>query len=181
MRRGGDGMGWDGTYLERLFVVLDMITVNVMVRANGLSQLGAGDHTRTGRGGTAREQHDAGAGRREVALEHTRGDAEGNTSASLSTLVVGYRPRVSLEPFEDAGEGVFDLANREEEAGVTWQRGSSSSTASRGARHRSGSHVVGGGMDAEHVLDLLGGVVFGAAEDVGLGALCVAEFVDLCL
>lgn len=162
------------TYLESLFVVLDVVAINVVVRSDGFSELDGGDHARALGGRTAGKEHDAGACAREAGLEKAGGHAEGDAGASLGSLVVGDGPRVSLEALQNAGQTVLALAYGQQEASASGERRG----LSRGARCRSNGGVHGG-VEAKHVLDLLGTVVLGASEHVGLGALGVAQLMDL--
>src|SRR5690606_32600384 len=57
--------------LDGLLIVLDVVPLNIVVRPNGLSEFRANHHTRTLRGRTGREQHDASTGVRERRLQKT--------------------------------------------------------------------------------------------------------------
>lgn len=101
-------------------------------------------------------------------LEERDGDTHGDTSAAERTAVVGDGPRVALQVLENAGE--LELGGRD---GQEEFRGSRSGHGLAGARHRAVGRV-----ETEHVGNLLGGVLLGAAEHVRLGAVGVGKLVN---
>lgn len=123
-------------------------------------------------GRSAGEDHNAATSILEGGLEQTHGDAESNTSASERSLVVGNRPRVTLELFEHVGDLELGLLNGKEEP---------CRRAKRGTRGLLGHVRANSGSKTKHLLDLLRGVFLAAAEHIGLGALGVAELMYLCL
>lgn len=169
--------------LDGTLVVLGVVLVNVVVRSDALTELGGDDHTGAFGGRTTAEEHDASTSVGESGLEHADGDAEGDTGAALATLVVGDGPGVLLEVLEDLGELELALRDGEEEAGSTHLCGSVGWT--RSLRGASGStrsartHGTSARVETKHVLDGLGSILLGAAEDVALGASLVAELVNL--
>lgn len=141
--------------------MLDAVAVNVVVGTDRLLELRADDHTRSfGRGSTSKE-HDATSGVGEGGLKQRSGNAKSNTSATKRPLPLRYRPWVALEVLKDAGELEFALCNGHEELG---------SSRSRHLLSLQWLHGAVGGVETEHVRNLLGLVVLGAAEDVRLGA-----------
>lgn len=166
--------------LDGTLVVLGVVLVNVVVRSDALTELGGDDHTGTFGGRTTAEEHDAGTGVGEGSLEHADGDAEGDTSATLATLVVSDGPGVLLKLLEDLRQLELALRDREEEARGT-HLGSSVGWA-RSLRRATGSARADGtsaGVETKHVLDGFGGVLLGAAEDVALRTGIVAKLMDL--
>lgn len=84
------------TYLDSFLVVLDVVSINIVVRADRLLQLRADDMTRALSGRTTGEDHDASTRVLERGLEQTNGNAKRNTSTSERTLVIRNRPRIAL-------------------------------------------------------------------------------------
>ena len=100
-------------------------------------------------------------------------DAQRYTSAPKRPLVVRDRPRVPSKVLEDARQLELALLDRHQEPRCTKRL--------LGQRLSwTGSSAVLG-RETEHVLNLLLGVVFVAAEDVGLAAFGVPDLVDLSL
>lgn len=113
-------------------------------------------------------------------LEQTDGDREGPAGAPQRPTVVRNRPRVALEPLEDGRQLELALADRHEEpAGAERLLSRRAGSVRRLTRGRwAGDDRPGGGVEAEHVGDLLRTVLLAAPEDVALGAGGVAELVD---
>lgn len=84
------------TYLDGLLKVLDVITIDVVVRANWLLQLGSNDMPGAFSGSTTCEYHDTPTSILERSLEQANRDTKSNARASQCTLVIGNRPRVTL-------------------------------------------------------------------------------------
>jgi len=170
-----DALGQSLVELEGLLVVLDVVAVDVVVGADGLTQLRANHHSRSlGRWATG-EEHDARSGATEAAsLEEASCNTQSNSRTPQRTLVVGHWPGVSLELLERIRELELTLSDGQNEArgggshGGWWLSGSRLHARARG-------HLT----KANHLLDLLGRVVLAAAEDVRLGALGVAQLVHL--
>jgi hypothetical protein len=107
-------------------------------------------------------------------LKETDSNAHRHTRTPLRPPVRRHRPRVLLQVLENGGEAELALANREEEAGGARESGR------RGVGRRStGTTLTGWRSESEHLNDGFGGVLLGTAEDEGLGALGVAELMNL--
>lgn len=141
------------TYLQRFLVIFDIVAINIMVRADGLTQLWSNDHSRTFCSRAAGEQHDPSASILERRLHQSNGDAEGDASASEAAVVVCSGPRVSLKSFQSLGKLEFSSFDREEEP-----RGR--------AAGRLHARPCGRGCESEHFLHLLRSVVLAASEDM---------------
>lgn len=162
------------TYLQGFLIVLDVVAVNVVVRADGLPQLRTDYHAWTLSGGTAAEEHDPTAHVHERSFQQTDRDAKSNTSTPQCTLVVGDRPRVSLKLLKGVGELELALGDREQEACArSTNRHWGSSRLLLHARPRSNL------AQAKHFLDLLGGVLLVASEDVRFSAFGIAKLMNL--
>lgn len=174
------------TYLGGTLKVLDAVTVNVVVRSDGLSKLGTNDHTRSISGRTTREKHYPGtsvgegslssislafvASTAKTHLKQRDSHAQSHTCTPQRPLILIHGPRVPLELLQDVGELEFTSLDRHKELG-----------GSRGGHRLTRAHGLNGavgGVEAEHVGDLLGLVILGTSENVGLGAVGVGEFVD---
>jgi hypothetical protein len=109
----------------------------------------------------------------EIYLKEAHGDTQCNTRASQRTFIIGNRPRVAGQPFQNTSELELALLYREQES-----RGSK-----RLLRHR----LTGSGSSArlraqpKHVLNLLRLVLLSTAENVGFVAFRVPDFVHLSL
>lgn len=164
------------TYLQGLLVVLDVVTVDIVVRADRLSELGTDDHAGTFGSGTTSEEHNAATSILERRLEQTHSDTKSDTSASQASLVASYRPGILLELLEDFRELELALLNGQEEPRGR-SHGHDRAALLAGLLGHARAH---GGVDqTKHLLHLLRIVVLIAAENVGLGALRVADLVDL--
>lgn len=60
----------DMTHLGRTLEVLDAVSVDIVVRSDGLPELWSDDHTGSVRGRSPREQHDPSASVREGGLQY---------------------------------------------------------------------------------------------------------------
>jgi hypothetical protein len=124
-------------------------------------------------GRTTEEGHDTATSILEGSLEQADGDAQGDTSAAEGALVIGHGPWVALHLLEDIGDLELGLLDGQEEAG-SGAKGRTLRLLLRGhARTRGASN------EAQHLLDLLGGVVLVASEHIRLGALGIAKLVHL--
>ena len=63
------GPGREGTYLGCLFEMLDAVPVDIVMRSDRFSELGADDHTGSFGSGTTGKEHDTGPGVREGGLD----------------------------------------------------------------------------------------------------------------
>lgn len=141
--------------------MLDTVPVNIVVGTDGLSQLRRDDHTRSVGGWTSGEQHDSSTSVGErillsallglhTHLEKGNSDSQGDTGTSQRSLVLFDGPRVSLKTFKNVGQLEFTFLNLEQEP-----------------RSRRGGHGLSrsrrgsvGGIETEHIGDLLGLVFF---------------------
>lgn len=173
----GNALGKVLVELESLLVVLDVVAVDIVVRSNGLTELGSNNHTRTlGRRATT-EQHDTGTLVHELCLQKSSSNTERNAGTPQRALVVCDGPGVSLKGLEGVGQLEFALRHGEDEAraGSCWGCHGRSARLLWNARSR--SHLA----ETKHLVDLLGGVVLATAEDIGLGALGVTQLMNLSL
>jgi hypothetical protein len=144
------------------------------MRSDRLLELRANDHTGALGGWATREQHNAGTGLAVTELEQTSGDAQRDASTPQRALVVGDWPRIALQLLKSVCQLELALRDGQEEACVDVAHGHLRSAGLLG-HVRAGSSL----SEAEHVVDLLCGVVLAAAEDVRLGAFGVAKLVYL--
>lgn len=159
-------------YLDSFLVVLDVVTVNVVMRSDGLLQLGANDVTRSLGGGTAGEKHDARTGVLERCLQQSNRDTQGNTCTSQRSLVVRDGPWVTLHLLQDVGDLEFGLLNGQEEPCCRSKR--------RPGRLMGHVRTQPRGK-SQHFLNLLRSIFLASTEDIRLGTFSVAELVNLCL
>ena len=104
-------------YLNGTLEVFDGVTINIVVRTNGLLQLVADDHTWALGGRATSEQHNTGSGIRIGRLKKSNSHTESNASAPKRALVIRHRPRVACEGFENAGQLELALLDRHQESG----------------------------------------------------------------
>eukprot|EP00050_Salpingoeca_kvevrii_P010417 m.8300 g.8300 ORF g.8300 m.8300 type:complete len:330 (+) comp2844_c0_seq1:1736-2725(+) len=141
------------------------------MRADRVLELVGGDQARTLRRRTAHEEHDAAARVGVGGLEQTNGHAEGSAGRAERALVAGNWPWVTLELLDNVSErhvavlhGLEKLVGAEILAGLALVAHSRCSST---------------GGQLKQVLDVLGGKLLGAAEDVALGASLTAQLVEL--
>lgn len=84
-------------YLDSFFVILDVISVNVVMGTNRLLKLGTDNVTGTLGSRTAGKQHNTSTGILEGSLKQAHRHTECNTCASESSLVIRNRPWVTLQ------------------------------------------------------------------------------------
>ena len=159
------------THLRRPIEVFGAVTVNIVVRTDGLLEFVADDQSWSFGRRTTREEHDACASVGEGRLKQAYSDADSNTRATKRTLVVRNRPGVAREGLQDARQLEFALLDRHQEAGGT------ECLRRHGLARPRRSTVLG--AETEHVLDLLGGVLLPSAEDIRLAALSITQLVHL--
>lgn len=159
------------SYFNSLLEILDIVPVNIMMRADRFLQLGGNNIARTFGGCTTGEGHDTGTGVLEGGFQQANCNAQSNTSATKGSLVVCHGPGITLHLLEDVGDLELGLLHRQEEP-RSWTKRRTGGLLLRETRANAGSK-------AEHLLDLLGGVVFVALEHIGLGAFGVAELMNL--
>jgi hypothetical protein len=85
------------SYLEGLFVILDIVTINVVVGANGLSKLGSNYHTRPLRGRATSKHHDSTTGVLEGRLQQPNSNAKGHAGTPKASPITRNGPRVFLQ------------------------------------------------------------------------------------
>lgn len=148
------------SHLERLLVIFDVVTINIVVRTKRLPQLRTDNQTRSLGGGATREQHDASTCILEGGFKQTNSNAESNTGTSQRSLVVGNRPRVTLQLLQDLGDLEISLRDGEKEArgGALRSRGATMLLLDVGAKARS--------KQSEHLLHLFRRVILAAAEGI---------------
>lgn len=146
------------TDLDSLLVVLDVVPVDIVVRTNRLLQFGGNNVTRALSGGTTGEGHNTASRVLEGSLKQTNGNAQGNTGAAQGTLVIGHRPGIALQLFEDIGDLELSLLNGHEEA-CSRAKGRTGGL----LLGNTGAHTAG---QAQHLLNLLGVVFLVASEHI---------------
>ena len=104
------------TYLESLFVVLDIVTIDIVMRPNGLFKLRTNNHTWTFSGRTTSEEHDTATGILERSLQEADCHIQRDSCAAKRTPVVCDGPWIALELLKDIGDLELALLNREEES-----------------------------------------------------------------
>jgi len=160
---------------HRALKELDVVLLDVVVRANSLAQLGRDDLSGALRAGPTAEEHHARARVLERTLKQADCDAERSARAALRALVVRHGPRVALQLLEDARQLVLALRHRKQEA----RRADLAARCRARLRWAAAWRRPRAGREAQHVLDTLGRVVLRAAEYKALGAVLVAQFVHL--
>jgi hypothetical protein len=100
-------------------------------------------------------------------LQERDGHAKSDTGTPQRSLVLLNRPGVALKALEDVGQLELALLDLHEELGSGWH--------GHGLAGSRGCAV--GGVETEHVGDLLGLVLLGSTEDVGFGAIGVRKLV----
>ena len=160
-----------------LLVVLDVVSVDVVMRSDGLSQLRTHHHARTFSCRTTSEEHDSASSILEGSLEQTDSHAQSYTRAPQRALVVRDRPGISLQLLKSVGELEFALLHREEESS-SWAHWLRSSARLRLDTWHPWTKPCG--HEAKHFLYLLRGVVLAASEYIGFGALSISNLVYLC-
>lgn len=143
------------------------------MRSDGFSKLWANYLTRTLCSWTTGEQHDSTASILEGGLEQADGDAQCDSCASDRSLVIGHRPRVFLQLLQRVCELKLTLLYGKEKSGgwphCWWSARLRGHVGSHASRWR----------QAQHLLNLFGRIIFAATEDIRLGTLRVAKFMDL--
>lgn len=160
-------------YLDGLLVVLDVITVDVMVRSDRLLQLRSDNVARAFSSCTAREDHDTRAGILERGLKQPNGNTQGNASTPERTLVIGNGPGIALHLLKHVGDLEFGLLDGKEE--------SCGGTQGRARGHVRHVRSQPRGEQTEHLLDLLRGILLAAPEHVRLATFGVTKLMYLCL
>ena len=163
--------------------VLDIVLLNVVMRANPLTQLGRHDLARALRTRATAEQHHTRTRVLERALKQADGHTQCRTCAALRSLVIRHGPWVTLQLLKNARELVLALRHRQHEARRT-DLATCRRTRLRGwTAWRCRTSQVGrwarAGREAQHVLNLLGRVVLRATEHIALGTAFVAKLVHL--
>jgi hypothetical protein len=114
--------GKPAAYFQCLFIVLDIVSVDVMMRPYRLSQLGSNNHARTFGCRAASKQHYSAACILERCLKKTNGDTQCNASASQAPSIPEHRPRVFLHLLDSLGKLELALLYGHEEA-RSWGHG----------------------------------------------------------
>ena len=127
--------------------------------------------SRTLSSGTTDKVHDTSACILERALQQANCNIESHTGTAQRTLVVRNGPGIMLQLLEDVGDLELGLLDREEES-------------RRRGKRRAGGLLLrdtraNAMAEAQHFLNLLGGVILVATEDVRFGAFGVAKLVNL--
>lgn len=104
------------SYLKGLLIVFDVVPVDVVVRTNRLSELGADNHARSLRSRPACKQHNTTTSMLKGRLKETHGDAKGDTRASQVSSVVRNRPRILLELLQSFGQLELGLLDGQKKA-----------------------------------------------------------------
>lgn len=103
----------EGTNLQCLLIVLDVVAVNIVVGANRFPKLGSNNHSRALGCRAAGEEHNPAASILERRLEKPDSNAEGNSGTAEVSSVASNGPRVLLQLLEDLSKLEFALLNRQ--------------------------------------------------------------------
>lgn len=152
--------------------MLDVVPVNVVMRADGFPELGSNNGSRTLGSRATSEEHDAPASVLEGRFQQANGNGEGDTSAAQVPAIARHRPWVLLELLEGLGQLKLGLLDREKESRRRSQ-------GHRPALLSGHAGAQGGLRETQHLLDLLCAVFLASAEHVRLGTLGVANLVDV--
>ena len=104
------------TYLERLLVVLDVVSIYVVMGANWFSQLGPNHHPRSLGRWPAREEHDSSSGILERRLQEPNSNTQSDSAASQTAAITCNWPRVFLKLLKSFRKLKVALFNRQQKA-----------------------------------------------------------------
>lgn len=146
------------------------------MRPNRFSKLWPNHQSWTFRSWPTSKQHDSPTGVGKRCFQQPHGYAQGHTSTSQRTPIIGNWPGILLKLFKDVRQLELALLNRQKES-RRWRHM---------RRRTTGSHGLllwaeTGSKEPEHLLDLFCRVVFVPAEDIGFGTFGVAKLVDVSL
>lgn len=144
-----------------------------MILAPVLGNVVWAEETNGAREGQCSETPSSSTRKAQTHLQQSNGNVQRSSSAPQRSLIVRDGPGVPLEALKDGRQLELALLDRHEEP-------ARSKALRRQGLTGTGDRSVGR-VEAEHVGDLLGRVVLGASENVGLGARGVAELVHLSL
>lgn len=105
-----------GAYLKCFLIVLDIIAVDVVMRSDGLPELGADDHSRTFSRWSSAEQHNSATHIHKLGLQESGGHTEGNSGTSQGAFVTSNWPRIFLKLFERIGQLELALGHGQQES-----------------------------------------------------------------
>lgn len=158
------------THLDSLLEIFDVIPINVVVGSNGLFQFWANDHAWALSARATGEDHNAPTGILERSFKQPNSNADSDAGAPQRSLVIGDRPWVALQLFEDVRNLKLGLLH--------WQK-----EASRGALRTALDLGTTGSQawskEPQHLLHLLGRVILVSSKDIRLGALAIPQLVNL--
>lgn len=165
------------TNLERFLVILDIVSIDVVMRADRLPQLWANNHTRSFSRRATGKEHDPATSVLEGDLQETDGDGQGNAGATEVPMIAGNRPWVFLQLLKSLGQLEFGLLDREQKP----SGGPHGHWATRLLLLRRHSRAERRLNERKHFLDLLCRIILISAEDIGPWAFVIADLVDLSL
>lgn len=137
--------------------------------SNRFPQFNSNNHPRSFRRRSTRKEHDPRPRIRERRLQQPDRNAHRNPGTSLTSLVALHGPRVLLQLLQHSRQAELALAHGEEEPRRT-EAARGRGRVGRDAR-RTGTGRRG---EAEHLVDLLGGVLLRSSEHERFGTFRVA-------
>lgn len=162
------------THLQGFLVVLNIVAVNIVMRANRFSQFWSNNKSWALCRWASSKEHDTSTSILERRFHETNSYAKGYPSTSQISPIASYWPRIFLQLLEGFRKLEFALLDRKEESSCrSHGRDGSTRLLLLHARPKSRSR------QSKHLLDLLCGIILTTSEDVRLGTFCIANFVNL--
>ena len=160
-------------YLQSLFVIFNVVAIDVMMRANRLAQLWSHHHSVSFRCWPSSEEHDPSSGVLKGRLQQAHRHSKSDTCAPQGALIIRHGPGISLQLLQCTSQLELTLLNG--------QQKSSGGSHGRHRPARLGWHVGPQSRceQPKHFLHLLCRIVLVASKHVGFGALRVTKFMNL--